>query len=46
MPTPVHGVVGAAFVNGLIWVTGGGTGLGGTHGSHHNQTYRPEVSCE
>jgi N-acetylneuraminic acid mutarotase len=46
MPIPVHGVVGAAFVNGLIWVTGGGVGLGGAHGSHHNQTYKPSVSCE
>ena len=46
MPLPVHGVVGSAFVNGLIWVTGGGTGLGGSHGSLHNQTYQPTVSCE
>ncbi len=27
-------------------VTGGGTGLGGSHGSLLNQTYRPAVSCE
>ena len=46
MPIPVHGVVGSAFVNGLIWVTGGGTGLGGSHGSLHNQTFKPTVSCE
>ncbi len=46
MPIPIHGVVGSAFVNGLIWVTGGGTQVGGGSGSLHNQTYRPDVSCE
>jgi hypothetical protein len=46
MPIPIHGVVGSAFVDGLIWVTGGGTHIGGASGSLHNQTYRPEVSCQ
>jgi N-acetylneuraminic acid mutarotase len=46
MPIPVHGVVGAAFVDGLIWVTGGGIAVGGASGSLHNQTYKPAVSCE
>jgi hypothetical protein len=46
MPIPIHGVVGSAFVDGLIWVTGGGTQVGGASGSLHNQTYRPAVSCE
>ena len=46
MPIPVHGVVGSAFVDGLIWVTGGGTGVGGGSGSRLTQTYRPVVSCE
>jgi N-acetylneuraminic acid mutarotase len=46
MPIPVHGVVGSAFVDGLIWVTGGGTQIGGASGSLHNQTYKPAVSCE
>jgi N-acetylneuraminic acid mutarotase len=46
MPIPVHGVVGSAFVNGVIWVTGGGTQIGGSSGSLYNQTYRPDVSCE
>ena len=46
MPIPIHGVVGSAFVDGLIWVTGGGTMIGGASGSLLNQTYRPEVSCE
>ena len=46
MPIPVHGVVGSAFVAGLIWVTGGGTQIGGSSGSLYNQTYLPAVSCE
>ena len=46
MPVPVHGVYGSAFVDGLIWVSGGGINVGGSHGSHHNQVYRPAVSCE
>jgi N-acetylneuraminic acid mutarotase len=46
MPIPVHGVVGSAFVDGLIWVTGGGTEIGGSFGSLYNQIYRPAVSCE
>jgi N-acetylneuraminic acid mutarotase len=46
MPLPVHGVYGSAFVDNLIWVVGGGTSIGGNHGSRHNQVYRPAVSCE
>jgi hypothetical protein len=46
MPISVHGVTGSAFVNGLIWVTGGGTHMGGNSGSLHNQVFRPTVSCE
>ena len=46
MPIPVHGVYGSAFVDGLIWVAGGGIGIGGNHGSVHNQVHRPAVSCE
>ena len=46
MPIPVHGVVGAAFVDGLIWVTGGGIAVGGASGSLQNQTYKPAESCE
>jgi N-acetylneuraminic acid mutarotase len=46
MAIPVHGVVGSAFVGGLIWVTGGGTNIGGSFGSLHNQVFRPAVSCE
>ena len=46
MPIPIHGVVGSAYVNELIWVTGGGIAVGGASGSLHNQTYKPAVSCE
>jgi hypothetical protein len=46
MPLPVHGVYGSAFVNGLIWNAGGGTNIGGSNGSLHNQVYRPDVTCE
>jgi N-acetylneuraminic acid mutarotase len=46
MPIPIHGVVGSAFVDGLIWVTGGGIHVGGASGSLHNQVFRPTVSCE
>jgi N-acetylneuraminic acid mutarotase len=43
MPMAVHGIGGSAFVDGLIWVTGGGTGIGGSSGSTLNQVYRPAV---
>jgi N-acetylneuraminic acid mutarotase len=46
MPLPIHGVSGSAFANGLIWVAGGGTQIGGSSGSLHNQVFRPTVSCE
>ncbi len=46
MPIPIHGVYGSAFVNGMIWAAGGGTNLGGNHGSLHNQVFMPTVSCE
>ena len=32
--------------DGLIWVSGGGTQIGGSFGSLFNQVYRPAVSCE
>ena len=46
MPIPVHGVYGSAFVNGQIWVPGGGVHIGGVHGSLHNQVFQPTVGCE
>jgi N-acetylneuraminic acid mutarotase len=44
MPTPVHGVTGAAFLSGLIHLPGGGTSSGGSSGSTIHQTYRPASS--
>ena len=44
--SPFTASYGSAFVDGLIWVAGGGTNIGGSHGSRHNQVYRPAVSCE
>ena len=46
MPIPIHGINGSAYVDGLIWVTGGGTDIGGAHASDHNQVFKPTVSCE
>ena len=46
MPIPVHGVYGSAFVDGLIWASGGGTSIGGNFGSLLNQVFSPTVSCE
>ena len=46
MPIPVHGVTGSAFLDGLIYVPGGGTSVGGSSGSTLNQVYRPEEVCE
>lgn len=44
MPTPVHGVTGAAFVNGVIHLPGGGITSGGSSGSTIHQVYRPATS--
>jgi hypothetical protein len=46
MPIPVHGINGSVFKDGLIWVVGGGTDIGGAHASNHNQVFKPTVSCE
>jgi N-acetylneuraminic acid mutarotase len=46
LATPVHGVTGAAFVDGLIYMPGGGTQQGGSSGSTIFQVYRPNTSCE
>lgn len=45
LPIPVHGVVGAAFVDELIFAPGGGTQVGGSSGSLHHQVYRPRMVC-
>jgi hypothetical protein len=46
MPTPVHGVTGATFADGLIYLPGGGTSQGGSSGSRVHQVYRPNQVCE
>ena len=46
MPIPVHGVYGSAFVDSVIWASGGGTSIGGSAGSLHNQVFLPMVSCD
>ncbi len=45
MPFPVHGVSGAAFINGLIYLPGGGVAQGGSSGSKIHQIYRPNMTC-
>lgn len=45
MPVPVHGVTGAAFLNDLIDLPGGGVAQGGSSGSNVHQVYRPKISC-
>lgn len=45
LPIPVHGVTGAAFLAGLIYLPGGGTESGGSSGSTHHQVYRPRIIC-
>ena len=46
MPIPVHGVTGAAYRDGVIWVTGGGISNGGSSGTKLNQIYRPSMTCQ
>ncbi|HEY3496839.1 MAG TPA: kelch repeat-containing protein [Polyangiaceae bacterium] len=46
LPTPIHGVTGAAFVDGIIYMPGGGTQSGGSSGSALFQVYRPDLKCE
>lgn len=46
MAIPIHGVTGATFADGLIYVTGGGDAVGGSSGTLLNQVYRPAVRCE
>ena len=44
LPTAVHGVTGAAFVNGWIYMPGGGTAVGGSSGSLIHQVYLPATN--
>jgi N-acetylneuraminic acid mutarotase len=46
LPTPIHGVTGAAFVEGIIYIPGGGTMQGGSSGSTIFQVYRPDMRCD
>jgi N-acetylneuraminic acid mutarotase len=45
MPTPVHGVTGAAFLDGWIHLPGGGTEVGGSSGSTIHQIVRTNIVC-
>jgi N-acetylneuraminic acid mutarotase len=45
LPTPVHGVTGAAFLNGWIHLPGGGTARGGNSGSTLHQVLRVPGAC-
>jgi N-acetylneuraminic acid mutarotase len=45
LPTPVHGVTGAAFADGLIYLPGGGISRGGSSGVTLHQTFRADVAC-
>jgi N-acetylneuraminic acid mutarotase len=46
MPTPTHGLVGAAFVDGRIHLPGGSVTQGTATATTLHWTYRPAVSCE
>jgi len=46
MPTPTHGLVGAAVVDGMMHLPGGSVTIGGGTGSVLHWLYRPEMSCE
>jgi N-acetylneuraminic acid mutarotase len=45
MPTPTHGLGGAAFVNGRIYLPGGAVTQGGGSGSVIHWVYRPSAAC-
>jgi N-acetylneuraminic acid mutarotase len=45
IPTPVHGVTGAAYLDGWIHLPGGGISRGGNSGSIIHQAFRAAVDC-
>ena len=45
LPVPVHGVTGAAFIDGWVHLPGGGTRSGGSSGSTLHQVFRAELYC-
>ena len=46
IPTPVHGVTGAAYLDGWIHLPGGGISRGGNSGNTIHQVFQATVSCE
>lgn len=46
LPIPFHGVTGGAFVDGIIYMAGGGTSSGGSSGTTMHQVFRPNMSCQ
>lgn len=46
MPIAIHGVTGLSFLNGLIYLPGGGLSQGGSSGGTQHQVYRPLISCQ
>jgi hypothetical protein len=46
LPVPVHGVTGSVFLDGLIYIPGGGTSSGGSSGSTVFQVYHPTTRCD
>jgi N-acetylneuraminic acid mutarotase len=42
---PFHGVTGGAFIDGLIYMPGGGTSSGGSSGTLMHQVFRPSMRC-
>jgi N-acetylneuraminic acid mutarotase len=46
IPVAVHGVTGAASLNGWIHLPGGGISRGGNSGATIHQVFRPEVACQ
>jgi N-acetylneuraminic acid mutarotase len=46
LPIPFHGVTGGAFVDGVIYMPGGGTSSGGASGTTMHQSYRPNMRCD
>lgn len=45
MPTPTHGLTGAALIDGRIHIPGGAVTRGGNTGSTIHQVYEPERAC-
>jgi len=46
LPIAVHGLKGAAVINGRIFLPGGGITLGGNSGTNAMQVYRPTMRCD